>query len=95
MYNFLSSSKPYIILEILAFNIEVFIGVEGSFDSIVLFLLAENLEDFEEQTDDIHVDDGGSHGIVVERESLLASSHDQLGVDDQIHAVDQTKHHCD
>ena len=49
-------------------------------------LIAEDLEELEEDVDDVEVEDHGSHDVVVDIDRVTLASHDQLGVEQEVEA---------
>jgi len=49
-------------------------------------LIAEDLEELEEDVDDVEVEDHGSHDVVVDIDLVALASHDQLGVKQEVEA---------
>ena len=49
-------------------------------------LIAEDLEELEEDVDDVEVEDHGSHDVVVDIDRVTLTSHDQLGVEQEVEA---------
>lgn len=55
--------------------------------SSIVFLLAEDLKNLEEQTDDISVEDDRPQHIIIKCQFFVLSTKDHLGVDHQIDTV--------
>ena len=51
-----------------------------------LSLIAEYLEELEEDVDDVEVEDHGGHDVVVDIDRVALASHDQLGVIQEVEA---------
>jgi hypothetical protein len=49
-------------------------------------LIAEDLEELEEDVDDVEVKDHGSHDVVIDIDLVTLASHDQLGVEQEVEA---------
>ena len=49
-------------------------------------LIAEDLEELEEDVDDVEVEDHGGHDVVVDIDLVTLASHDQLGVEQEVEA---------
>ena len=49
-------------------------------------LIAEDLEELEEDVDDVEVEDHGCHDVVVDIDLVALASHDQLGVEQEVEA---------
>ena len=57
----------------------------------IIFLFAENLKYFEEEWDDVDVDDGSSENVVIELEFVVFSSEDLLSIDEKVDTVDHSE----
>jgi hypothetical protein len=57
----------------------------------IVFLLAEYLQYLEEERNDVGIEDDGTKDVVVQAEFFVLSAEDELGVDCDIGAVDDSE----
>jgi hypothetical protein len=63
----------------------------GNEDQSIVFFLSQNLEDFEEKTDDICVKNDGSEDKVIQSQLLIFASNNQLSINNDVDAVDRSE----
>lgn len=57
--------------------------------------MSDNSEDSDEQNDDVNVDDQSSKDVIIQSERIFTTSHNELGIIDQIETIDDNTSKAD